>query len=140
MRRDYLILTDYGGIQEEAPSLGVPVLVLRKTTERPEAAQAGLSRVIGTALHTIVCHVEELLEHKQAHRRMATAFNPYGDGRASKRIAEILRNWRAGRALLPEERSFIPWPRAVEKIPRYGAGATGRISASTIPPVLKRIM
>src|SRR5690242_9784812 len=94
MRRAYLILTDSGGVQEEAPSLGVPVLVLRKTTERPEAAQSGLARIIGTNPDAIVKHVEELMEDSLAYRRMATAANPYGDGRASERIVEVLRNWR----------------------------------------------
>jgi UDP-N-acetylglucosamine 2-epimerase (non-hydrolysing) len=108
MRRAYLILTDSGGIQEEAPSLGVPVLVLRKTTERPEAAQAGLARIIGTDPDTIVDHVEELLEDERAHRRMATAVNPYGDGQAGERIAEVLSNWRAGLCLLAEDRWFTP--------------------------------
>jgi len=106
MRRAYLILTDSGGIQEEAPSLGVPVLVLRKATERPEAAEAGLARIIGTDRNAIVAHVEELLEDDQAYRQMTTAINPYGDGLASERIVEVLRNWRAGRPLLAEERSF----------------------------------
>ena len=106
MRRAYVILTDSGGIQEEAPSLGVPVLVLRKTTERPEAAEAGLARIIGTDRKAIVEHVEELLEDEQVHRQMATATNPYGDGLASARIVEVLRNWKAGRPLLAEERSF----------------------------------
>jgi UDP-N-acetylglucosamine 2-epimerase (non-hydrolysing) len=108
MRRSYLILTDSGGVQEEAPSLGVPVLVLRKTTERPEAAEAGLARIIGTDPGAIVEHVEELLADKHAYRRMATAVNPYGDGRASERIAEVLRNWRTGRALLSKNRAFLP--------------------------------
>jgi UDP-N-acetylglucosamine 2-epimerase len=106
MRRAYLILTDSGGIQEEAPSLGVPVLVLRKTTERPEAAEAGLARIIGTDPDAIVRNVEELLEDEQAYRRMATAVNPYGDGLASERIVEVLTNWRCGRPLLAEDRSF----------------------------------
>jgi UDP-N-acetylglucosamine 2-epimerase (non-hydrolysing) len=108
MRRAYLILTDSGGIQEEAPSLGVPVLVLRKTTERPEAAEAGLARVIGTDPGAIVEHVEELLEDEQTYSAMATAVNPYGDGLASERIVEVLRNWRCGRSLLADERSFSP--------------------------------
>src|SRR6202040_1466222 len=99
MRRAYLILPDSGGVQEEAPSLGIPVLVLRKTTERPEAAEAGLARVIGTDRNAIVEHVEELLEDEQAYCRMASAVNPYGDGLASERIVEVLRNWRAGRPL-----------------------------------------
>jgi UDP-N-acetylglucosamine 2-epimerase len=111
MRRAYLILTDSGGVQEEAPSLGVPVLVLRKTTERPEAAEAGLARVIGTDRSAILAHVENLLEDKHAYFRMASAVNPYGDGLASERIVEVLRNWRAGRPLLAEERSFSPRPR-----------------------------
>ena len=113
MRRAYLILTDSGGVQEEAPSLGVPVLVLRKTTERPEAAQAGLARIIGTDTTVILKHVEELLEDELAYRRMTTAINPYGDGRASARIVEVLRNWRNGRTLLPEERAFSPPLRTV---------------------------
>jgi UDP-N-acetylglucosamine 2-epimerase len=108
MRRSYLILTDSGGVQEEAPSLGVPVLVLRKTTERPEAAEAGLARIIGTDPNAVVRHVEELLADGHAYRRMATAVNPYGDGRASERIAEVLRNWKTGRALLPKNRAFSP--------------------------------
>jgi len=118
MRRAYLILTDSGGVQEEAPSLGVPVLVLRKTTERPEAAQAGLARIIGTACDAIVQHAEELLRDRHAHHRMATAVNPYGDGRASKRIAEILKNWRKGRALLPKEQWFMPLPMDEARPPR----------------------
>src|SRR6266481_5367173 len=110
-RRAYLILTDSGGVQEEAPSLGVPVLVLRKTTERPEAAEAGLARVIGTDRSAILAHVENLLEDKHAYFRMASAVNPCGDGLASERIVEVLRNWRAGRPLLAVERSFSPRPR-----------------------------
>jgi UDP-N-acetylglucosamine 2-epimerase (non-hydrolysing) len=106
MRRAYLILTDSGGVQEEAPSLGVPVLVLRKTTERPEAAQAGLARIIGTDPAVIVGHVEELLEDELAYRRMTTAINPFGDGRASARIVEVLRNWRNGLTWLPTDRAF----------------------------------
>jgi UDP-N-acetylglucosamine 2-epimerase (non-hydrolysing) len=106
MRRAYLILTDSGGVQEEAPSLGVPVLVLRKTTERPEAAEAGLARIIGTDPNSIVEHVEELLEDEQAYRQMTTAINPYGDGLACERIVEVLGNWRYGRPLLAHDRSF----------------------------------
>jgi UDP-N-acetylglucosamine 2-epimerase (non-hydrolysing) len=117
MRRSYLILTDSGGVQEEAPSLGVPVLVLRKTTERPEAAEAGLARIIGTDPDAIVEHVEELLEDEHAYCRMATAVNPFGDGRASERIAEVLRNWGSGRALLSKDRAFLPRSRGTP-IPR----------------------
>jgi UDP-N-acetylglucosamine 2-epimerase (non-hydrolysing) len=106
MRRSYLILTDSGGVQEEAPSLGVPVLVLRKTTERPEAAEAGLARIVGTDRDDILKHVAELLEDRRAYRRMATAANPYGDGQASERIVEVLRNWKTGCALLPKSDQF----------------------------------
>jgi UDP-N-acetylglucosamine 2-epimerase (non-hydrolysing) len=108
IRRAYPILTDSGGVQEKAPSLGVPVLVLRKTTERPEAAQAGLAHIIGTNPAAIVQHVEELLGDELAHRRMTTSINPYGDRQASARIVEVLRNWRSGRILLPENRTFLP--------------------------------
>jgi UDP-N-acetylglucosamine 2-epimerase (non-hydrolysing) len=107
MRRAHLILTDSGGIQEEAPSLGVPVLVLRKTTERPEGAEAGLARIIGTDCSVIVRHVDQVLEDEHAYREMTTKINPYGDGQASERIVEILRNWRSGRPLLADERSFL---------------------------------
>ena len=125
MRRAYLILTDSGGVQEEAPSLGVPVLVLRKTTERPEAAEAGLARIIGTDPDAILEHVEELLADEHAYRRMATAVNPYGDGRASERIAEVLRNWRTGRALLSKNRAFVPRSRGTRnpQRPRIKSGA-----------------
>jgi UDP-N-acetylglucosamine 2-epimerase (non-hydrolysing) len=108
MRRAYLIVTDSGGIQEEAPSLGVPVLVMRKTTERPEAAEAGLARVIGTDPIAIVEHIEELLSNKQKHRLMVVGVNPFGDGRASERIAEVLGNWTDGCALLRADRWFMP--------------------------------
>jgi UDP-N-acetylglucosamine 2-epimerase (non-hydrolysing) len=139
IRRAYLILTDSGGIQEEAPSLGVPVLVLRKTTERPEAARAGLARIIGTDPDVIAGHVEELLGNEHAHHRMAAAVNPYGDGQASKRIAEVLENWRAGRALLPKERWFRPRLRPVGEVrhpEQHGristAPATGEISPTDV--------
>lgn len=90
MARAYLILTDSGGIQEEAPSLGKPVLVMRNTTERPEGIQAGTLKLAGTEEHTIYQNFKELLENKQAYDAMAKANNPYGDGHASKRIADIL--------------------------------------------------
>ena len=87
-----LILTDSGGIQEEAPSLAKPVLVLRDETERPEAVEAGTVKVIGTDLKTIVSETEYLLRNKEAYRQMARAHNPYGDGKASERIATFIRN------------------------------------------------
>jgi UDP-N-acetylglucosamine 2-epimerase (non-hydrolysing) len=86
LRRAHLVLTDSGGIQEEAPTFGVPVLVMRDTTERPEGVEAGNARLVGTDKARIVAAVKELLESKAAHRRMARAGNPYGDGKAAQRI------------------------------------------------------
>ncbi|MGD0192021.1 MAG: UDP-N-acetylglucosamine 2-epimerase (non-hydrolyzing) [Rhizomicrobium sp.] len=85
-----LILTDSGGIQEEAPSLGKPVLIMRDVTERPEAIDAGVNRLVGTSTESIVDGVEELLSNDKAYQRMVSAKNPYGDGKAAERIAEIL--------------------------------------------------
>ncbi|MEB2491970.1 non-hydrolyzing UDP-N-acetylglucosamine 2-epimerase [Peribacillus frigoritolerans] len=89
--RAYLILTDSGGIQEEAPSLGVPVLVLRDTTERPEGITAGTLRLAGTDEQTIYDLAHELLTDQEVHEKMSKASNPYGDGNASVRIAEAIR-------------------------------------------------
>jgi UDP-N-acetylglucosamine 2-epimerase (non-hydrolysing) len=88
--RAYLILTDSGGVQEEAPSLGVPVLVLRDTTERPEGVTAGTLKLAGTEEENIFSMADELLSNKNAHDEMAKASNPYGDGLASKRIVESI--------------------------------------------------
>lgn len=88
--RAYLILTDSGGVQEEAPSLGVPVLVLRDTTERPEGVAAGTLKLAGTDEEVIFQLADELLTDKAAHDQMAKASNPYGDGEASKRIVESI--------------------------------------------------
>ena len=90
MARSYLILTDSGGIQEEAPSLGKPVLVMRDTTERPEGIEAGTLRLTGTDEEVIYRNFTELLDDRNAYDRMARAVNPYGDGHASERIADIL--------------------------------------------------
>lgn len=92
MKRARLILTDSGGIQEEAPSLGVPVLVLRTTTERPEAINAGVAKLVGPDRTNIVREGTLLLMNEQAHANMAHATNPYGDGCAAQRIAEIIKN------------------------------------------------
>ncbi|WP_163539119.1 UDP-N-acetylglucosamine 2-epimerase (non-hydrolyzing) [Gracilibacillus sp. YIM 98692] len=89
--RAHLILTDSGGVQEEAPSLGVPVLVLRDTTERPEGIDAGTLKLAGTDEDHIFSLANELLSDEEAHRKMARASNPYGDGKASERIAEAIR-------------------------------------------------
>lgn len=88
--RCYLCLTDSGGIQEECPSYGKPVLVMRDTTERPEGVEAGTLRLVGTDEETIYKNFKELLEDKSAYEAMAHACNPYGDGQACKRIADIL--------------------------------------------------
>ncbi len=90
MARSYLILTDSGGIQEEAPSLGKPVLVMRDTTERPEGLEAGTLELVGTGEETIYREFSRLLDDREAYERMAHAENPYGDGHASERIADIL--------------------------------------------------
>jgi UDP-N-acetylglucosamine 2-epimerase (non-hydrolysing) len=90
MRRARLILTDSGGIQEEAPTFGKPVLVLREKTERPEGVEAGLARLVGTDEERIVCESERLLSSVAARRAMAGSSNPYGDGRAAERIASAL--------------------------------------------------
>jgi UDP-N-acetylglucosamine 2-epimerase (non-hydrolysing) len=90
MQSAHIILTDSGGIQEEAPSLGKPVLVMRDNTERPEAVSAGTVKLVGTDFERIVDATNELLDNSSTYRKMAEAHNPYGDGNASKRILEIL--------------------------------------------------
>lgn len=92
--RSYLILTDSGGIQEEAPSLGVPVLVMRDTTERPEGIRAGTLKLVGTDEETIYRSFKLLLEDRQEYERMSHACNPYGDGFACRRIADVLESDR----------------------------------------------
>lgn len=90
MKKSYFILTDSGGIQEEAPSLGKPVLVLRKTTERPEAVEAGTVEIVGTQTKRIVERATALLQDKRLYERMSRVINPYGDGKASERIVQKL--------------------------------------------------
>jgi UDP-N-acetylglucosamine 2-epimerase (non-hydrolysing) len=103
MRASTLILTDSGGIQEEAPSLGRPVLVLRDVTERPEAVEAGCARLVGTNESRIVLEARRLLEDEAAYRRMAHVANPFGDGHASERIVDTLR--------------ITPHPTSSERVP-----------------------
>lgn len=91
MQNSYLVLTDSGGVQEEAPGLGKPVLVMRDTTERPEAVDAGTVRLVGTSSSVIRDAVQELLDNKVLYRRMSQAHNPYGDGKACGRIVEFLK-------------------------------------------------
>ncbi|MHC0036523.1 non-hydrolyzing UDP-N-acetylglucosamine 2-epimerase [Pseudoneobacillus sp. C159] len=101
--RAYLILTDSGGVQEEAPSLGVPVLVLRDTTERPEGIAAGTLKLAGVDEETIYSMATELLTDRNAYEKMAHAANPYGDGHASKRIGEAIRYYFKQLEERPEE-------------------------------------
>jgi UDP-N-acetylglucosamine 2-epimerase (non-hydrolysing) len=110
MERAYLILTDSGGIQEEAPALGKPVLLMRDETERPEAVAAGTARLVGTDTEVIVSATERLLRSGAAYRKMARARNPFGDGRASSRIATALRRY----ILAPESRDREPREHEVE--------------------------
>jgi UDP-N-acetylglucosamine 2-epimerase (non-hydrolysing) len=99
MNEAHIILTDSGGVQEEAPSLGKPVLVMRDTTERPEAVEAGTVKLVGTDPEKIVAEITRLLTDEDEYRRMSVAHNPYGDGAASDRIVEGLIAWSQGRPL-----------------------------------------
>jgi len=90
MQQSFLILTDSGGVQEEAPSLGKPVLVMRNTTERPEAVEAGTVKLVGAHADTIINHVHQLINHNALYIKMAQAHNPYGDGKACERIVKSL--------------------------------------------------
>lgn len=90
MKQSYLIMTDSGGIQEEAPSLGKPVLVLRNTTERPEGVEAGTLKLVGTDTEDIIYAVSELVKNTDSYNKMSKAINPYGDGTACKKIADVI--------------------------------------------------
>jgi UDP-N-acetylglucosamine 2-epimerase (non-hydrolysing) len=90
MSKAYLIITDSGGVQEEAPSLGKPVLVMRDTTERPEAVDAGTVSLVGTDVERIVSHANQLLDDSASYRKMSHAHNPYGDGLSAQRIANFI--------------------------------------------------
>ena len=90
MSKAFIILTDSGGIQEEAPSLGKPVLVMRDVTERPEAIEAGTVKLVGTDIEKIINSVNDLLNNKNEYKKMSLSHNPYGDGQACDRIVEIL--------------------------------------------------
>ena len=87
-----IMLTDSGGVQEEAPALGKPVLVMRETTERPEGVTAGTAKLVGTDTTTIVTEMFNLLDDKAAYENMARAHNPFGDGRSAQRIVELIGN------------------------------------------------
>ena len=92
MKQCYLVLTDSGGIQEEAPSLGKPVLVMRDVTERPEAIDAGTVRLVGADRERIVANITNLISDPDSYKKMAQAHNPYGDGMACERIINVLRS------------------------------------------------
>jgi UDP-N-acetylglucosamine 2-epimerase (non-hydrolysing) len=96
IKQSYLILTDSGGIQEEAPSLGKRVLVMRETTERPEGVAAGTLRLVGTCGETIYTEAAKLLNNEKEYKKMSMASNPYGDGHASERIVEIIKKYVKG--------------------------------------------
>jgi UDP-N-acetylglucosamine 2-epimerase (non-hydrolysing) len=97
MEKSYLIITDSGGIQEEAPSLGKPVLVTRTTTERPEAVDAGTVLLLGTDQEKIVAHCNALLTQSDAYKKMSSLHNPYGDGKACERIVTFMKQLENGR-------------------------------------------
>ena len=90
INRSYMVLTDSGGIQEEAPSLGKPVLVLRGETERPEAVAAGTVKIVGTNKQTIIDETMKLLTDEEEYKKMSRALNPYGDGNACERIVDAI--------------------------------------------------
>ena len=99
MKKSHIIMTDSGGVQEEAPSLGKPVIVLRSTTERPEAVEYGTVKLAGTDKDTIVREVQNLLDNQTEYKKMSEAINPYGDGLASRRIVEIIKKELSQKAL-----------------------------------------
>ncbi len=97
MRRSYLLITDSGGVQEEGPSLGKPILVMRERTERPEAVEAGTVKLVGTDVERIVSEATRLLEDPEEYQRMARVHNPYGDGHASRRITDLILSFLTGK-------------------------------------------
>ncbi|MNM77952.1 UDP-N-acetylglucosamine 2-epimerase [compost metagenome] len=92
LKKSYLIITDSGGVQEEAPALGIPVLVTRDTTERPEGVEVGTLKLVGTDTECIFNEADELLTNKESYNKMSIAKNPYGDGTSSKQIIEIIKD------------------------------------------------
>ncbi len=116
LRRCFMVLTDSGGIQEEAPTFHKPVLVLRRVTERPEASEFGLARIIGMSRDGIVREAERLLTDKDAYQDMSEGGNPYGDGRAAERIVEAITRWHQGKTpLLEPEKEFKLPPKPLHR-------------------------
>jgi UDP-N-acetylglucosamine 2-epimerase (non-hydrolysing) len=112
LRRCFLVLTDSGGIQEEAPTFGKPVLVLRKLTERPEAAQFGMAKIIGMSRDAIVNETSHLLNDAGAYQDMSEGANPFGDGHSSERIVEAVSRWHQKKTpLLQADKQFKLGPR-----------------------------
>ena len=103
MNKCFMVMTDSGGLQEEAPHLGKPVLVLRDVTERPEAVEYGTVKLVGTDIDKIVSNANALINNEEEYLKMSKAANPYGDGFASKRIADIIENYFNIRELEIEE-------------------------------------
>ncbi len=125
LRRCFLVLTDSGGIQEEAPTFRKPVLVLRRVTERPEASEFGLARIIGMTRDGIFREAERLLTDKEAYRDMSAEGNPYGDGRAAERIIEAITRWHRGKTpLLEPEKEFKLPPKPLHRRRKTDANET----------------
>jgi UDP-N-acetylglucosamine 2-epimerase (non-hydrolysing) len=93
MKGAHIVLTDSGGVQEEAPALGLPVLVMRRTTERPEGVDAGTSKLVGTDRADIITEASRLLSSDEAYKAMSHAENPFGDGKSCERIADAMLHW-----------------------------------------------
>ncbi len=135
LRRCYLVLTDSGGIQEEAPSFRKPVLVLRKVTERPEAMHFGMAKVVGMSRSAIVSETSTLLSDTEAYQDMSEGENPFGDGHASERIVEVLARWWHGKLpLLDPEKEFKLPPRPAPRRRKTDRPSPGSQDASNDAP------
>ena len=131
LRRCFLVLTDSGGIQEEAPTFGKPVLVLRKLTERPEASQFGMAKIIGMSRDGIVKETSHLLNDAEAYQDMSEGENPYGDGHSSERIVEAVARWYAKKTpLLEADKQFKLAPRPQPRRRKTDAEETARKAAA----------
>lgn len=127
LRRCYLVLTDSGGVQEEAPSFGKPVLVLRKVTERPEASMMGLARIVGTSREGIVREASDILSSSVVYRTMSEGQNPYGDGLAAARIVDSILRWLRGTTPILEVSEQFDGGITKEEIPTVAQVATNSI-------------
>ncbi len=131
LRRCFLVLTDSGGIQEEAPTFGKPVLVLRKLTERPEASQFGMAKIIGMSREGIVNETSHLLNDAEAYQDMSEGGNPYGDGHSSERIVEAVARWHAKKTpLLEADKQFKLAPRPIPRRRKSDAEENARKAAA----------